>query len=291
MALNWINRILDVLDGLQRETLMRERFRAENFMRRGLTYLVWLLAKLFLSLRYRIHIDGLDKIKGLKKTLILPNHPAYVDPPLVLLSLWPAFEPRPMLLARMFHNPVLFWLPKALSAIEVPNMNQPSAQTRDQAKKAINEVIEGLRHGKNHILWPAGRAQRQNSESLGAARSVADILRDAPDANIVVVRTRELWGSMFSYARTGQPPRLMRCLLKGMGILVVNFMFFAPRRRVHITVQQLDRDSLPDLDRATLNPFLEDWYNAPGPEPRRMYPTTSLGNSASSSPDRARLVR
>lgn len=31
---------------------MHKRFRAENLMRRGLTYLAWLLAKLFLSLGY-----------------------------------------------------------------------------------------------------------------------------------------------------------------------------------------------------------------------------------------------
>ncbi len=63
-------------------------------MSHGLRYLLWLLTKFLFSVRYRVHVDGLENIKGLKKTLILPNHPAYIDPPLVLCSLWPALKPR-----------------------------------------------------------------------------------------------------------------------------------------------------------------------------------------------------
>ncbi len=241
-------------------------------MSHGLRYLLWLLAKFLFSLRYRVHVDGLENVRGLKKALILPNHPAYTDPPLVLCSLWPTLKPRPMLMARIFHNPLLFWVPKALGALEVPNLQQHSTHAREQVQKVIETVIAGLRNGDNHILWPAGHVQSQCEESLGAIRSVAEILRNVPDANLVLVRTRGLWGSTFSYARTGSRPDLTRCLLKGIGALAANLVFFAPRRTVRITVQKLDRHTLPELTREKLNPFFEAWYNAPGPEPPTYVP-------------------
>ena len=229
-------------------------------------WLIWSIGAMLLSLRYRVRITGLDKVRGLRKALILPNHPAYSDPPLVLKTLWPALRPRPMLFARMFRNPLLFWLPRALNAIRVPDLQQHSAEARRQTEEAIQAIIEGLRAGHNHLLWPAGRVYRSDHESLGAARSFSEILSAVPDAQVVLVRTRGLWGSMFSYAKAGGQPNLVVCLLKGIGILLANLIFFAPRRRVHMTIERIDRSQLPDLSREKLNPFLEAWYNAPGPE-------------------------
>ena len=56
-----------------------------------LRYVLWVIVKLFLSLRYRVRVHGLDKLRDHKgPMLILPNHPGYVDPPLVLSVLWPS---------------------------------------------------------------------------------------------------------------------------------------------------------------------------------------------------------
>jgi long-chain-fatty-acid--[acyl-carrier-protein] ligase len=91
--------------------------------------------------------------------LILPNHPAYVDPMLVLPALWPRFQPRPMLYEANFRNllfrPLLF----ILNAVRVPDLEQASLGAREQAQRAIDEVIAGLQRGDNVILWPSGRLQ------------------------------------------------------------------------------------------------------------------------------------
>ena len=51
-----------------------------------------------LSLRYRVRVVGLEKLQGFDgPALILPNHPGYIDPSLVLMTLWPTLRPRPML--------------------------------------------------------------------------------------------------------------------------------------------------------------------------------------------------
>src|SRR5262249_4293876 len=103
-------------------------------------------------------------------------------------------------------------------------------------------------------------------ELLGSARAVRDILEAVPQAQVVLVRTRGVWGSSLSWAYTGEYPPLTRRLLEGVGLLLANLLVFMPRRRVDLTVARVERDRLPELKRGTLNRWLEDWYNAPGPE-------------------------
>ena len=230
-------------------------------------WLLWLVGWTVLSLRYRVTVHGLDAVRGLRGAIILPNHPGYVDPLNVLKTIWPALRPRPMLLASIFHSPLLFWLPKALDAVEVPDLVEASADARAKAEQAVQAVVRGLNAGKNHILWPSGRVYRtRGKESLGAARSLTEILQAAPNAQVIVIRTRGVWGSMLSYARTGRQPNLPVCLLKGAGILLANLIFFAPRRHLDITIERIDRSKLPELTREKLNPWFDAWYNAPGEE-------------------------
>lgn len=228
---------------------------------------LWGVSAVLLALRYRIRVTGLEKVRGLTHAVILPNHPGYIDPPLVIRTLWPALRPRPLLLGSMFNNPLLYWLPRVFDAVIIPDVNEASAQTRQDIEQSLAVIVEGLKSGHNHILWPSGRVYRSTGrESLGAARSLAEILQAAPETKLVLVRTRGVWGSMFSYARTGDQPNLAKCLLKGAGILLCNLLLFAPRRNIEITIEVIDRASLPGTTREAINPFLEAWYNAPGEE-------------------------
>jgi long-chain-fatty-acid--[acyl-carrier-protein] ligase len=230
-------------------------------------YVLWLLDRLLLPLRYRLRVQGLDELRGVTgPILILPSHPAYVDPLLVLMVLWPRLRPRPMVYEENFRTPLLAPMLKLIDAVQVPDLARASAQARVRTEKAVAAVIAGLKAGNNHILWPAGRAQRNGVERLGAARSVADILQAVPEATVVLVRTRGLWGSQFSYAYTGEQPSLMSNLFLGAGQLLSNMLFFMPRRDVHMTIHHLGRAELPEPQRETLNPWLEAWYNAEGPE-------------------------
>ncbi|MBI4861397.1 MAG: 1-acyl-sn-glycerol-3-phosphate acyltransferase, partial [Candidatus Riflebacteria bacterium] len=238
-----------------------------------LRWLLWLFSTFVLSLRYRVKVIGLESVRGLKKALILPNHPAYADPALVIQALWPSLRPRPMLLASMFRHPLISWVPRLLDAVEVPDLEQASAEARRQAEASVRAVIDGLSSGRSHILWPAGRAYHTaGRESLAATRSASEILTAVPDAEVVLVRTRGLWGSSFSYARTGRPPDLPGSILGGIGVILSNLIFFTPRREVEITIERLDRSALPGLTREILNPFLESWYNRPGEEKPRYVP-------------------
>jgi long-chain-fatty-acid--[acyl-carrier-protein] ligase len=227
-----------------------------------------MFGRFILSLRYRITITGLDKLRGLRsRTLILPNHPGLVDPIINMAYLWPVLSPRPMLFSVNFRHPLLWPLMKSLNAVEVPETDGLSASARQGAQLAIREAIEGLRRGENHLMWPAGRIYRRDHEVLGAASGLSEILQAVPDANIVVVRTRGLWGSMLGYAQTGTNPAIGPCMRKGLMVILANLIFFAPRRKITITVEHWERDRIPDPPvKEKVNPFFEAWYNEGGHE-------------------------
>src|SRR5262245_30970670 len=231
-----------------------------------LRYIFWALLKFVFGLRYRVRVHGLDRVRGLKgPVLILPNHPGYVDPPLVYLSLWPTLKPRPMAFELLFRNPLLWPFAKLINAVRIPDVDaQASAQLRGEAQTAVKVVIDGLKNGENFILWPSGRIQRRGVEVLGGSRALTDILKAVPEANVVLVRTTGIWGSMFSFAQTGKHPELTKLLFRGLGLFLANLIFFTPRRQVDIAVEKLDRGALPELTREEINPWFENWYNTGG---------------------------
>ena len=92
------------------------------------------------------------------------------------------------------------------------------------------------------------------------------MLKAAPEANVVLIRTRGVWGSSFTYAPTGNMPDLRGSALRGIGWLFANLLVFMPRRTVDITVEVVDRKNLPGTTREQINPWFEAWYNRGGAE-------------------------
>jgi long-chain-fatty-acid--[acyl-carrier-protein] ligase len=130
----------------------------------------------------------------------------------------------------------------------------------------LDAIAAGLNRGENFLIYPAGRTERRGIEEIGATRAVADLLQRCPQANIVLVRTRGVWGSIFSTAYTGDHPNLERCVVRALGWVFAALFVFLPRRQVTMTVQRIDRRDLPGITRDKLNPFLEEWYNRGAPE-------------------------
>lgn len=230
----------------------------------AIRWLVWVIMRSVLALRYRVHVIGKPEVLARPGPyLILPNHPALNDPPNIIAHLWPAFHARPLLLETNFRNPILRPFKCLLRSIDMPDIQRASARDRQRAESAVAEVIAALRRGENVILWPSGLLSRDGTERIGGARSTADILAAVPHATAVLARTRGLFGSMFSFA--DGPPRLGSALLKAIGLWFANLLVFAPRRRITITLEPFAPDQRPEPTREALNPWLERWYNADTP--------------------------
>ncbi len=232
-----------------------------------LRWFFWFLGRVIFSFRYRTRVVGLEKVKEYPGPyLILPNHPAYADPPNVMLRLWPTFRMRPLLLETNFQNPLLGPLGWLMRAIGVPDLDKASADARERATLAVETVAQSLKTGENVILWPSGRLSRDGKEHLGGARSASDILAAVPEATVVLVRTRGLWGSMTGAAPTNALPALIPLIFRSIGIAIINLLFFLPRRRLTFTLEAFAAKDRPEPTRESINPWLQEWYNADAPE-------------------------
>jgi long-chain-fatty-acid--[acyl-carrier-protein] ligase len=234
-------------------------------------WLAWFPFRFLVSLRYWVTIRGkAEVLKHPGPYLLLPNHPAFVDPPNLLLRFFPTFRMRPMLLETNFQNPALAPFAWLIGGIRVPDTDRASAEARERAEEAVKAVIDVLKAGQNVIIWASGRLQRNGVERIGGTRTVADVLAAVPNVTVVLVRTRGLWGSMFSWA-WGKKPALAGNLIKGLGLLFCNLLFFTPRRRVTVTMQAFGPADRPEATRDQINPWLEKWFNEDAPQETPSY--------------------
>ena len=230
-----------------------------------MNHIFWLICRILLSFRYRTQVQGLEQLKSLSgPTLVLPNHPAYIDPPLVSSHIRLHKPLRPLVFSGTYRMWFLRPLMSLVDAFEVPDMSSQSRDAQAKALQMIDAVVERLDRGDCILVYPSGRLQRGNQEVVGAARAVYEIVSRCPNANIVLVRTRGVWGSMFSCAETGSTPNLAQRVKSAMGWILASLFFFLPRRSVSMQIEVVSRASLPLGSREAFNSHLEEWYNADG---------------------------
>jgi long-chain-fatty-acid--[acyl-carrier-protein] ligase len=233
--------------------------------------LIRTLGRPLLRLRYHIRPEGLDPLPtdGKPGILFLASHPSLVDPFLLIAELHPRFAP--VLVAGRDHSASwpLRWLARLLGARALPDPADVQGSCRAALEAEVASLAAELAAGRNLLLFPGGRLARQKTEDLSDGSIVAALLGQVPEARVVSVRLRGLWGSRFS-AASGRRPRLGMELLKSIGYIWANGLFFMPRREV-----QLQAEVMSDLPlgqgRAALNRSLEDHLNQ-DPSPRMFVP-------------------
>jgi long-chain-fatty-acid--[acyl-carrier-protein] ligase len=218
------------------------------------------LVRALLSLRYRVTVKGLDALgdKPLRGCLVLPNHPALIDPLIVLSALYPALEPTTLADRDQMKGAFRGWIVRNFRIHTIPDPAVYGESSRPEVEAGLKACAADLRSGGNVVLYPAGRIMRTKREALRAASAVESILAEVPDARILVVRTTGLWGSGFSFA-AGKYPDFQATVRRGLKGLLAGGLFFAPRRPVTIEVTE---PGLPRGEgRLALNRALEDIYN------------------------------
>ncbi len=236
------------------------------------------LLRLALRLRYHIVVRGMEKIPATHAggIIFLPNHPALIDPVICLTELYGKFRPRPLVDLDQGKNPVARLALKRINPIMIPDLHRNGRDSRSGIKQAMTEVVTALKQGDNIVLYPAGRIYRSAREDLGGNSGVEYILNNATGVKVVMVRTSGLWGSSFSFA-TGTEPTLFKNISKYLGTILVNGIFFTPRRQVTLDLLEDDLSTLPD--RRAINRHLEEFYNSPLEKPSRIFQTDKSGRA------------
>ena len=226
-----------------------------------INFLLVLWAKALLGLRYRVRIRGREEVirKGAGGILFLPNHPALIDPIILLAHLYGPFKVQA--LADRDRVDVFFIrrLARRVGVLRLPDIAKRGLSSASEVRQIIDQCVKSLQRGENILLYPAGRVYRQYLEDLRGNSAVERILRQLPEVRVVLVRTRGLWGSSFGWA-WGSEPIIGKALRKGTRALLLSGIFFAPRREV--SIELVEPVDLPrNADRNIINAYLEKFYN------------------------------
>ena len=221
--------------------------------------IVW-FTQFSLWLRYRIRVQGMGEVlrKGRQGILFLSNHPALIDPVMVLAQLSIPFRVRALADSNQIDRFVIRRWARRFRVIPIQN-EQQNRTTTQQIRQVLAQCVEVLRNGENLLLYPAGRAYRSSHEQIGSNSAVERILREVPDVRIVLIQIRGLWGSSFSWA-SGKEPNVTKCLFNGLKSLLFSGIFLAPHRRVSMEFYE-PADFPRQAGRKKINIYLESYYN------------------------------
>ncbi len=225
-----------------------------------------LIVTRLLKLRYRINIRGLENIRREKGRgmLFLPNHPAMIDPVIVSSILVPEFHPHIIVDDEQIHATALKFLVRPLKLLPLPDIGLRGKEVYAEVEKAFKDCVSLLNSGEDVLMYPAGQNYRSCHEDLQGNAGVQILLQYCPDVRVIMIRTSGLWGSSFSRS-SGETPVFRKCMLRNLGRLLLNLVFFCPRRTVHVTFEEAGADLPRQGGKAEINSYLERFYNADSP--------------------------
>lgn len=219
----------------------------------------WLLGR-----RYAVTVEGRELVEEAPgPVLVLPNHPAMVDPMLVTCEFWRV--PLKPLVDEQFWRagPLTRRTLTTLGAVAVPDLRAHLTREGVAAAKGMGDAVrDTLAAGGNVIFYPAGHIQRdEGADDIGGRRLGYEAVRDLPDGvRVVGIRTTGLWGSIWSRAGRKNSPPFVPTLLKS-GLL---WLLAGLRRKRYVVMHAEDltarasdwsKGSRQDFNRA-----LEAWY-------------------------------
>ena len=197
--------------------------------------------------------------------LVLPNHPAMVDPMLVSVALG-KIPLRPLADELFFKTGLVApMVLRTLGAVAVPDLRKHRSATGATVARGLNEVVlKALRDGGSVIFYPSGHIQtEEDREEIGTRQLAYNICKDLPEGvEVIGIRTRGLWGSIWSRKGRTSSPKFVPTLIKS----VFLWFFVAPfksRRKVTMHIENLTARTREwsTLTRLEFNRELENWYN------------------------------
>ena len=224
------------------------------------------VVRVILSLRYKVTVKGAEILKDSSPLLILPNHPALIDPFIIMSQIFRYTKAIPVVSSTYYNIPLVRSVFNELGAVRVSNLEAGSRNT-NVLNEITRSVLKGFRRGKSVLLYPGGQLAGQGVEKILNKKSAQKIVNKMPyDVKVIGLRITGLWGSIFSKARNGKTPNLFYQLLKGLFYIIANLILFLPCRKVTIEIEDItiEAKTNAELGIKSFNSFLEDFYNIHG---------------------------
>ena len=216
--------------------------------------------------RYAVSVKGLECLETGKTYLVLPNHPAMVDPMIVTAELW--HTPLKPLVDEQFFSagivaPVVL---RTIGGVPVPDLRKHRSKAGTFLARGLGDLVrETLAEGGSMIFYPSGHIYTENREDIGTRQLAYNICRELPPGvEVIGVRTTGLWGSIWSRAGRTSSPSFVPTLVRS----VLLWFFVVPFTRRRAVVLQLEnltervKTWSATLTRLDFNHQLEAWYNA-----------------------------
>lgn len=224
----------------------------------------WIFAR-----RYKVIVDGLEVLEDIKANnstvFVLPNHPAMVDPMLVGVTFWKT-PLKPLSDESFFKTGIVApRVLKTLGAVPVPDLRKNRSRAGASIARGLGDIVKNtLKDGGNVIFYPSGHIQTESErEDIGTRQLAHNICGDLPPKiRVIGVRTRGLWGSIWSRKNRTTSPAFVPTFIKS----VFLWFFWSPfvrRRRVEMHIEDITTSVVEwsNLSRLEFNAKLNDWYN------------------------------
>ena len=189
-----------------------------------------------------------------------------VDPMLVGVAFWKT-PLKPLSDESFFHTGIVApHVLKTLGAVAVPDLRKHRTAQGATIARGLGDIVKStLEDGGNVIFYPSGHIQTESEhEDIGTRQLAYNMCGDLPEGvRVICVRTRGLWGSIWSRKGRKTSPSFVPTFIKSV-FLWFFWSPFVPRRRVTMHVEDLtDRvKEWSKLTRLEFNRKLEEWYNA-----------------------------
>ncbi len=222
--------------------------------------------------RYKTVCEGMEAVPQDRPLLVLPNHPAMVDPMLVAAEFYKT-PLKPLSDESFFKAGIVApRVLKTLGAVAVPDLRKHRTSKGATIARGLGDiVISTMEMGGNVIFYPSGHIWTEPREEIGTRQLAYNVCKDIfddganarhSDFRVIGVRTTGLWGSIWSRKGRASSPSFVPTLVKSV-LLWFFWSPFAPRRQVTMHVEDITElvrewSKLPRLD---FNRRLEEWYN------------------------------
>lgn len=243
---------------------------------------------ILLPLRYKIEVKGaecLDVKKGgvNSSILFLANHSSHFDATILGIVILKKKLPLTIwALDLTFKLPYLRWAARhkeTIQVVKVPNINERRSEKHtSKLHKLVTRTGDGLRKGKNFLIFPAGRVKKTPVEKIDGKSAVPLIIQQYPKVNIILVRITGLWGSRFSCATklesrwATRSIRFLDMFWQSIKMILLNGIFFIPKRKVLVEFIPAGPEFPKFGTRLEIDRYLEQKFNEKwGPQGEPLY--------------------